>query len=216
MKSLAQHFLTEKEQDTITRAVQAAEQRTSGEIVPMVVSQSHTYPVAPIVGGVFLALPLALFSARFLGGMFWLGTDNMWIFLSFFTIYYVIGYQLVTFFPTLKRFFLSPRRADMAVQKAAAAAFFNESLHNTRDANGILLYVSVLEHRVWVLADKGIDDRIDPQTWQEIVDQVSAGIKKGDRCQALCDGIERIGTILEEHFPIKPDDKDELHNLIIR
>lgn len=216
MKSLALHFLTEQERNTITRAVQAAEQRTSGEIVPMVVSESHSYPVAPIVGGVFFALPLALSSARFLGGMFWLGTDNMWIFISFFAIYYFIGYQLVTYFPGLKRFFLSPRRADIAIQKAAAAAFFNESLHKTSDANGILLYVSVLEHRVWILADKGINDRIDPQTWQEIVDQVTAGIKKGAACQALCEAIERIGTILEEHFPIKSDDKDELHNLIIR
>ena len=216
MKALAQHFLSEKEQRTITQTVQAAEKRTSGEIVPMVVSQSHSYPVAPIVGGVFFGLPLALLSARFLGGMFWLGTDNMWIFLTFFAVYYIIGYQLVTFFPTLKRFFLSPYRADLAVQRAAAAAFFNESLHSTRDDNGILLYVSVLEHRVWILADKGINDKIDPQTWQQIVDQVTAGIKKGNPCQALCEGIERISSILETHFPIKSDDKDELHNLIIR
>jgi len=216
MKTLAQQFLSEEEQRKITRTVQAAERRTSGEIVPMVVSQSHTYPVAPIVGGVFFGLPLALLCARFMGGMLWLGTDNMWIFLSFFAIYYLIGYQLVTIFPRLKRFFLSPDRADLAVQKAAAASFFNESLHNTRDGNGILLYVSVLEHRVWVLADKGINDRIDPHNWQEIVDLVTAGIRKGEPCLALCEGIERISTILEAHFPIESDDKDELHNLIIR
>jgi putative membrane protein len=216
MKTLAQHFLTDAEQHTITQTVQAAEKRTSGEIVPMVVSQSHTYPVAPIVAGVFFGLPLALLSARLFGGLLWLGTDNMWIFLCFFSIFYFIGYQLVTVFPTLKRFFLSPLRADLAVQNAAAAAFHNESLHNTKDANGILLYVSVLEHRVWILADEGINDKIDPQNWQEIVDLVTAGIKKGIPCQALCDGIERIGAILEHHFPVEADDKDELHNLIIR
>lgn len=216
MKTLAQHFLTDQEQRTITQTVRAAEQKTSGEIVPMVVSHSHTYPVAPIVGGLFFGLPLALLSARLLGGMLWLGTDNMWIFICFFILFYSIGYQLVSFFPILKRFFLSPQRADLAVQNAAAAAFFNESLHNTKDANGILLYVSVLEHRVWILADKGINDKIDPRNWQEIVDLVTAGIKKGTPCQALCDAIERIGEILAIHFPIESDDKDELHNLIIR
>lgn len=196
--------------------MQAAEKKTSGEIVPMIVAESHSYPVAPIVGGVFFGLPIALLSARLFGGLLWLGTDNMWLFLIFFIIYYGLGYFTVRKLPRLKRFFLSPARADLAVQEGAAAAFFSESLHNTRDDNGILLYISVFERRVWVLGDHGINDRIDPRTWQEIVDLVTKGIRQGTSCQAICDGIERIGSILEEHFPIQADDKNELHNLIIR
>ncbi|MBT8346789.1 MAG: TPM domain-containing protein [Desulfofustis sp.] len=216
MTTLAEQFLTAEERQTVTETVQEAEKKTSGEIVPMIVSESHSYPVAPIVGGIFFALPIALLSARFFGGLLWLGTDNMWLFLIFFTIYYTIGYISVKRIPRLKRLFFSPIRADLAVKEAAAAAFFSEALHDTRDANGILLYISVFEHRVWVLGDRGIDDKIDPQTWQEIVDLVSSGIKKGSPCQAICDGIECIGSILEEHFPVKADDKNELHNLIIR
>jgi putative membrane protein len=216
MTTLAEQFLTASERQTVTAAVQAAEKRTSGEIVPMIVSESHSYPVAPIIGGAFFALPTALLSARLFGGLLWLGTDNMWLFLTFFSIYYAIGYFSVKLVPRLKRFFFSPARADLAVQEAAAAAFFSESLHDTRDANGILLYISVFEQRVWVLGDRGIDEKIDPQNWQEIVDLVGRGIKQGRRCQAVCDGIERIGSILEDHFPIRADDKNELHNLIIR
>jgi putative membrane protein len=216
MKTLAQQFLTEKEQQTVTETIQAAEKGTSGEIVVMVASESHTYPVAPIIGGVFFGLPLALLSARLFGGMLWLGTDNMWIFLSFFIAYYAIGYLLVSRYTPLKRFFLSPQRADLAVKRGAAEAFFNEALHNTREANGILLYVSILEHRVWVLADRGINDRIDPEVWQEIVDLVTAGIKRGAPCDALCSAIRRIGETLQDHFPIAADDTNELHNLIVR
>ena len=216
MTTLAEQFLNPTERQTVTAAVQTAEKKTSGEIVPMIVSESHSYPVAPIVGGVFFGLPTALLSARLFGGMLWLGTDNMWLFLIFFSLFYCAGYFAVRRLPVLKRFFLSSSRADLAVQESAAAAFFGEALHNTRDANGILLYISVFERRVWVLGDRGINDRINPQTWQEIVDLVSRGIKQGNQCQAICDGIERIGAILEEHFPIEEDDKDELHNLIIR
>ena len=216
MTTLAEQFLSPEEQQTVTEAVQAAEKKSSGEIVPMIVSESHSYPVAPIVGGVFFALPTALLSARLLGGLLWLGTDNMWLFLIFFTIYYGIAYISVKRIPRLKRLFFSPVRADLAVKEAAAAAFFSEALHDTRDANGILLYISVFEHRVWVLGDRGINDKIDPQTWQEIVDLVGRGIKQGNPCQAICAGIERIGGILEEHFPPRTDDKNELHNLIIR
>ncbi len=216
MKPLAQQFLTEEEQRTVTKAVQTAEKTTSGEIVPMIVSESHSYPVAPIVGGVFFGLPTALLSARLFGGLLWLGTDNMWLFLIFFSLYYGLAYFAVKRVPALKRLFLSSARADLAVQEAAAAAFFGEALHNTKDANGILLYISVFERRVWVLGDRGINEKIDPQSWQEIVDLVSHGIRQGSPCRAICDGIERIGTILREHFPIEADDKNELHNLIIR
>ena len=216
MTTLAEQFLTVAERQTVTEAVQAAERKTSGEIVAMIVSESHSYPVAPIVGGVFFALPTALLSARLFGGLLWLGTDNMWLFLAFFCLYYGLGYFTVKRLPRLKRYFLSPTRADLAVQEAAAAAFFGEALHDTREANGILLYISVFEHRVWVLADRGINDQIDPRVWQEIVDLVSGGIKQGIACQAICDGVERIGEILEAHFPIRADDKNELHNLIIR
>ena len=51
MTTLAEQFLSAEERQTVTQAVQAAEKRTSGEIVAMIVSESHNYPVAPIVGG---------------------------------------------------------------------------------------------------------------------------------------------------------------------
>lgn len=216
MKNLAQRFLSEDEQRKITEAVHTAEKLTSGEIVPMVVSESHSYPVAPIIGGVFFGLPTALLAARLLGGQLWLGTDNMWLFLAFFLVYYGTAYLTIVRVPRLKRFFLNPARVELAVQQGAEAVFYRESLYDTRDANGILLYISVFERRVWVLADKGINEKIDPHTWQEIVDQVATGVKKGKSCQSICEAVERIGRLLQEHFPIKDDDKDELHNLIIR
>src|SRR5210317_1757506 len=103
MKTLAQKFLTDEEQRKVTETVQSAEKLTSGEIVPMIVSESHSYPVATIVGGVFFSLPTALLSARLFGGMLWLGTDNMWLFLIFFSFYYGFAYLAVKRFPLLKR-----------------------------------------------------------------------------------------------------------------
>jgi len=216
MKTLAQRFLSPEEQQRVTDAVKRAEKQTSGEIVPMIVSASHAYPMAPVIGGTFVALPLALLSARLFGAYLWLGTDNMWLFVAFFILFFGCTYAAISRFPVLKRFFMSPERADLAVREAAEAAFFREALYETRDANGILLYISVLEHRVWVLGDRGINEKIDQETWQEIVEMVVRGIKEDNRCDAICNAVSRIGSILEEHFPYKKDDQDELHNLIIR
>ena len=216
MKTLAQQFLNKHEQQKITEAVHTAEKLTSGEIVPMVVSESHSYPVAPIIGGVFFGLPAALLSARLLGGHLWLGTDNMWLFLVFFLLYYAAAYLTIRQLPHLNRYFLNPSLVELDVHKGAEAAFYRESLYDTRDSNGILLYVSVFERRVWVLADKGINEKIDLHVWQEIVDLVTSGIKQGRSCESICEAVERIGNLLQEHFPIRADDKNELHNLIIR
>jgi putative membrane protein len=182
----------------------------------MIVSASHSYPIAPVTGGVFCALPMALLSARLFGAYLWLGTDSMWLFVAFFSVYYLVASQTVNRFPRLKRLFLSSQSAELAVQDAARSAFFAEALYRTRDANGILLFISVLEQRVWVLGDRGISQRIDQAAWQHIVDMVVRGIKKNRRCDAICEAISQIGSILEEHFPYKKDDTDELHNLIIR
>ena len=94
-------------------------------------------------------------------------------------------------------------------------AFFRQRLYRTEAQNGILLYISVFEHRVWILGDTGINDKIPQEQWQEIVDIVTNGIKKNRQAEAICEAITRIGTLLQEFFPYSEDDKDELHNLII-
>lgn len=102
------------------------------------------------------------------------------------------------------------------MHEGALAAFYAEKLHKTAEANGILLYISVLEHKVWILADAGINSKIDPGEWDSVVAELTAGIKAGRRCQAICEAIRRTGQILTTHFPHQRDDRDELHNLIIR
>ena len=216
MSSLAQTFLLPEEQEKISRCVQKMERKTSGEIVPMVVSASHIYPLASVTGAVFLALPAALLATRLIGNILWIGPENMWFFIGCFAVLYTAGYHLVKRSFTLKRLFLSSYRADEEVREAAATAFFTERLYRTRAKNGILLYISLLEKRAWILADEGINSRIPRNQWQETVDHVTRGIREKRQCDAICEAIEKIGEMLQDHFPITTDDKDELHNLIIR
>jgi len=215
MKNLAQSFLTPGEQQRITDCVQQAEKQTSGEIVPMVVSASHDYPMAAVSGATCIALPLSLFAARIIGSYFWLAPDNVWLFLACFILFFPAAHQLVQRVPRLKAAFLSTGSVDEEVREAATSAFFSENLYRTRAENGILLFISVFERRVWVLGDRGINEKISPERWQEIVDLVTDGIKNNRQGEAICEAINRIAEILREFFPIEGDDKDELHNLII-
>jgi len=216
MATLAEQFLTLEEQERINEATRQAEARTSGEIVPMIVSASHDYPMAPVVGSVIFALPLALLLTPYIAAPLWLGHQDMWIFLAMSCLLALPVHTLIRTSVPLKRIFLNKNQVDEEVQEAAVTSFFGEKLYKTREENGILIFISVLEHRVWVLADRGINSRIKPEEWQEIVDLITQGIREKRQCAALCEAINRVGNILETHFPIKPDDHNELHNLIIR
>jgi putative membrane protein len=66
-----------------------------------------------------------------------------------------------------------------------------------------------------VLADRGINAKVESGTWQEIVHIVTAGLKSGQACDAFCKAIERCGEILATHFPRAADDKDELPNRLV-
>ncbi|PIE56555.1 MAG: hypothetical protein CSA34_02765 [Desulfobulbus propionicus] len=216
MKKLSSRFLSKEEEQAVTAAVQAAERTTSGEIVPMVVSASHTYPVAAMLGSAFLTLPLALVLTRLSGSLLWLGPDNMWLFLLFTALFCFPLYKLVDTSIFLKRLFLLRHQVEEEVGEAALTAFYTEGLYKTSEENGILLFISVLEKKAWILGDRGINARISADKWQEIVDELSAGIRAGQQAEALCQAVTAVGEILKHHFPIGDADRDELHNLIIR
>lgn len=215
MRDLTKQFLSESERDQIVSAVQTAEKETSGEIVPMIVSASYHYPLADVLGGVTLALAPALLLTAPIGGWLWLGHQNMWIFIGLFTLFFIIAQAVVKRIPVLKRFFISNRELDEEVEEAAVTAFFRHGLYRTRDATGVLLFISVFERKVWVLADEGINRKVAPNQWSDIVALVIDGIKQNRQGEAICEAVQRMGTTLKEHFPIRPDDEDELESLII-
>jgi putative membrane protein len=190
--------------DAIEHAVQAAEQRTSGEIVPMIVQQSHDYAgvraaaaalVAFAAGACVLAAPIS--------AALWLPPAQL---AAFALGYWIVGH------PRVLRVLLPQRRADWAVERAARLAFFEGGLVETRDRTGILIYISLVEHRVVVLADRGIDERVEPGTWDGVVARILSGIRERKAEAGLIEAIGLCGELLAASFPPRHDDTDELSN----
>ena len=215
MNTLAEKFLTQAERQRVTASVQTAERITSGEIVPAIASSSHSYPLVDMIGGFFLALPFALILTSVVGSAMWLGSMNLLLFLAVISLLYWPAKIMVANAVPLKRFFLLVDQVEEEVEEAAIKTFYNENLSATRDRNGILIYISVLERRVWILADSGINAKIKQSVWLDAVTELTSGIRQGRQADALCAAIARIGEILQKEFPIKPDDQNELNELII-
>ncbi|NOY12392.1 MAG: hypothetical protein GXP51_01470 [Deltaproteobacteria bacterium] len=208
MKS-ASEFFSKEEQQEIEAAVKAAETRTSGEIVPMVVDASYEYPRAELIGGGTLALATGLLVSWAVGG------ESIWWFLPVFIVSFFVFQQLIRNLPDLKRKLIHPGEFDVEVREKALVSFVEQGLHETRDKTGVLILISLFERRVQVLADSGINAKVPQNTWDEIVEMIVSGLKSGDACNAVCKAVTRCGELLQEHFPIKDDDTNELPNLII-
>jgi putative membrane protein len=115
----------------------------------------------------------------------------------------------------LKKRFIGARRKEEAVRLRAERAFFERGLYRTKKNTGVLFFLSLLERKVWVLADKGIHEKMDQGTLNRFANEVSRGIKEGRACHALSQAIEEIGVLLSRHFPITADDTDELPDDVI-
>jgi putative membrane protein len=210
MKSHKAHaFFSDEEKERIRRAVEFAEGRTSGEIATMVVDHSDRYHEAEVLGGILVSGLVALIIAVAIQHV------TIWSYIPMVCILYVPARLLFIRFPQLKFPFINKTRMMHAVRERAVRAFYEKGLYRTRDENGILIFISILERKVWILGDKGVDRQIPHETWQAHALEISTGIRDGHPCDALCAVIEKCGQVLAEHFPIKADDTNELSDDLI-
>ncbi|MCW8858340.1 MAG: TPM domain-containing protein [Deltaproteobacteria bacterium] len=208
MKSATEFFTTEEKQK-IEAAVKTAEEKTSGEIVPMVVDESYEYPRAELIGGGTLALAVGLIISWAFGG------ESIWWFVPSFIIGFILFQRMIRNWPWFKRKLIHPDELTAEVEEKALVSFLEQGLHETRDKTGILILISVFERRVQVLADSGINAKVPEHTWEELVEIITNGLKTDKTCDAVCSAVKRCGELLQEHFPIKHDDSNELPNLIM-
>ena len=204
----AETFFTEQEKERIRQAVVDAESKSAGEIVPMIVTSAARYTEIELLGliaGLFAGMVIEWFWSDPWGSPYF----QLWPVFGA-----LIGFLLGRF-PDLKRLLAPSRRITEAVHTLGLASFTEQGLHYTKDHTGILILVSLLEHRVEVLADRGINLKVAQGTWDEVVHIITAGIKSGQACDAFCNAIGRCGDILATHFPRQADDKDELPNRLV-
>ena len=205
----AEHFFTKDEQERIKNATKEVELKTIGEIAVVVVDQSSHYREAEVIGGVFSSSLVAfIISAVFFHASLWFYVPLS--FLLFFPARFVFQRA-----PQLKKVFMGREREDLAVRQRAVKAFYDNGLYKTRQNTGFLFFISILERKVWVLADVGILVKIKQETLNRFADMVSKGIREGRACDALCEAVKEAGELLKMHYPVAPGDVDELANEII-
>ncbi len=202
MKVRAKDFFSTAEKTTIQQAVLEAEKDTTGEIAVKVVEACDRYRDAEILGSVLLSGLFALVAC---------------LLLNHITIWFYIPATFILFFPCrylfkkaphLKLALVSEQDAMHEVSEEAIHAFYERGLHRTEHGTGILIFISLLERKVWILGDKGINDKVNPDFWGSLVTELTKGIREGKAPEALCSVIAKCGAELSRHFPGRHLDTD--------
>jgi putative membrane protein len=201
-------FLNESDKQRLRAAINDVESKTSGEIVTVIAAASGSYYYYPTLWAALTAILSPLLLA--------------WLSLSFAPLG-IVEMQLLVFgllalllrWPGVKMR-LVPRsvQRDYCARRAHEQ-FLAQNMHTTRERTGVLLYVSVAERHVELLADAGIHARVPEGTWNRIVDDFTAEVKAGRIGAGFVAAVNAIGQHLATHFPRAVDDRNELPDRLI-
>lgn len=208
-RSKALHFFTGAEKEKIKAATVHVESRTTGEIAVMVVDSSARYREAEVLGAITLGNLVAfLIAVSFLH-------ESIWWYIPLTFVFYFPFWLLFQRVSVFKIHFTSLRRREYAVRERALRTFYEKGLYKTAGNTGVLFFISILERKVRVLADKGIHEKITQTRLNGLAKIVSEGIRNGNAADALVEAIRKAGELLEEHFPMRADDVNELSDGVI-
>ena len=97
---------------------------------------------------------------------------------------------------------------NASARERANAMFSTLRVWNTEHNNGVLIYLLFADRSIEIVADRGIAQRVPPQTWRNISDRLSAAFKAGDHERGVLLAVDQVGAVLTEHFPAAPTDRN--------
>lgn len=202
--------------ERIKAAVRTAEDKISGEIVPVFVEKSGIYTISLYRG--FLAFAALAFLAIILFDRYANYFQDLAVYDPLMIFLWVVmvgmlGALITHYVDPLKRLMMSQTHLDRATRQRAENAFLEEEVFATRHRTGIMIFVSFFEREVIVMADRGISKVVEQKEWDKLVRGITQNIKQGKVTEGIEAAILRSGEILFEKGFIKTkDDVNELRD----
>jgi putative membrane protein len=201
-------FLSEEDRRRIEAAISEAEGRTSSELVTVIADASGRYRYMPtliaasavfVLSGIALLLPIPRdFQAFYAGQVF-----------GFLGLALGLNWRPI-------RFRIVPRSVKRRqAHLLAHEQFLDLGLSSTANRTGLMLFVSVAERYVEIIADRGIREKVDDSVWRGIVDAFISEVRAGRIADGFVAAIAACTDVLAEHFPWHEGDLSELPNQLI-
>lgn len=220
-------WLDDAGRQLVGEAVTAAESATSGEIVTVLAEASDGYTDVALLWAagaaftamsVFAAIPQPFLDAwdALVGGWGheWT-TGELASMVIALGLLKFLGVMLVQQWQPLKWALIPGPTKTIRVHDQAVRQFKVGAQARTTGRTGVLIYLSMREHRAEIVADESIAAKVPAEVWGEAMGDMLAEIRKGRVAEGLAVGIRDVGHVLAEHFPRGADDVNELPDRLI-
>ena len=219
--------LNDSDRAKVAAAVAAAEAETDGEIVTVIAGRSDAYHDVALHWTILAMLLVLALLAWVPTPLEWLHTHlvESWAesvpprwYLTFALVLMAVTFLVARVVLALDalRLLLTPAGTKARrVRRQALALFRTAAEKRTRAATGVLLYLSVAEHRAELIADESIHSKVPNEVWGDAMAALIGAVRDGRPGDGLAEAIGRIGKILAEHFPRSSGDTNELPDRLI-
>lgn len=220
-------YMDDAGRQLVSAAVTEAESATSGEIVTVLAEASDGYTdvallwaagAAFTVMSVFAAVPrpfLDGWDAMFGGwGHQWSSGELASMVIALGLVTFLIAVLVQQWQPLKWALVPGPVRT-IRVHNQAVRQFKVGAERRTTGRTGVLIYLSMREHRAEIVADESIAAKVPAEVWGEAMGDMLVHIRKGRIAEGLSAGIRDVGYVLAEHFPRSEDDVNELPDRLI-
>lgn len=219
--------VSEDDHRLVTAAVAEVELGTSGEIVTIVTDLSDHYEDTGLLWAsiaAFLALTAyALFPQFYLGLLDTLTggwqheytqSEYLGILLTAMSLKWIGTWAILRYIPL--RIALTPKFLKTARVHARAVSLFKVGAEaKTIGSTGVLLYLSMKEHRAEIIADAAIANKVAPEVWGEAMIALLDKVKAGRPGAGMAEAVRQMGIVLAEHFPKGEENPNELPDRLI-
>jgi putative membrane protein len=203
---MSRHRFDQAACDALAQCVQEIEAQTDAEIVIAVRARSASYRHADYLCGALLAFAglLFLLFSPYDFTHYWVAIDVLLLF--------IIGALICSRTSALRRLFTTRKFRAAAARAGAAAMFYEAGIANTQAEMGVLIYLSLLERRLEVIADRGVLKAAPPMEWNERLFELRKAGRR-PQLQTLIQALRALGSLLAAHLPPTGENPNELPDM---
>jgi uncharacterized membrane protein len=106
------------------------------------------------------------------------------------------------------------KKCDSDPFEKAVSVFNKLKMYETHERNGVLIYISFSDRKLAIIGDEGINNVVPTDFWESTKNELIFRFKRNEFTQGIIDAVTEAGKQLQQYFPVKLDDKNELSNEI--
>ncbi|GGD77862.1 TPM domain-containing protein [Croceicoccus mobilis] len=220
-------YISEADHVRVSDAVAQAELSTSGEIVTILTDRSDGYVDVALcwaAAAAFLGLIAFALNADFYLAFYewitgaWMAehtpAEVIWLAALFGAVQFA-GLMIVQQWTPFRMLLVPGIVKTKRVHGRAVSCFKVGAERRTHGRTGILIYLSMQEHRAEIVADEAIAGKVSDEVWGDAMVNMLGELKEGRIADAMIAAVDSVGTVLAEHFPRAEDDQNELPDRLI-